>query len=148
MTFLKQTVLIALTTFLLSACNSGENSSSPDVKTRQNLMQDWRSASDIMKGMMENPASFDPATFKEQAYFIHESNQKMWSHFADANAKGKGQEAIWTDATGFKAKQDEFITTTTNLILASDSAKTAADVEQPFGKMVESCGSCHKTYQK
>lgn len=148
MTFLKQTALIVLTAILLTACNGGGSSNSPDVKARQDLMQDWRSASDIMKGMMENPASFDPATFKEQAYFIHESNQKMWTHFADANAKGKGQDAIWTDAAGFKAKQDEFVTATTNLILAADSAKTAADVEQAFGKMTESCGGCHKAYKK
>ena len=59
-----------------------------------------------------------------------------------------GQDAIWTDAAGFKAKQDEFVTTTTNLILAADSAKTAADVEQAFGKMTESCGGCHKAYKK
>lgn len=152
MTTLKKIAFIALTAMTLIACG-GDKTASPSssndaIKARQDLMQDWRGANDIMKGMMENPATFDPATFKEQANLISKSTDTMWSHFTDANAKGDSKEAVWTDAAGFAAKKDEFSVATINLASLAETAKTASDVEQAFGAMSESCGSCHKAYKK
>lgn len=148
---MKRYFALALTALALTACggdNAQSSAQSDSVKARQSLMQDWRGASDIMKGMMENPTTFDPAVFKEQADFINKGNEAMWAHFNDASAKGKSQEAVWTDAQGFSAKKDEFMTASANLVAQADTAKTASDVEQAFGKMAESCGSCHKAYKK
>lgn len=147
---IKHLMAITFIAMTLTACgeDKGTDSQSDSVKARQNLMQDWRGANDIMKGMMENPATFDAATFKEQANFINDSNQAMWSHFADANAKGKSQDAVWTDTQGFADKKDAFMTASANLAVQADTAKTAADVEQAFGAMAENCGSCHKAYKQ
>lgn len=148
---IKHTTAIALLALTLSACGGdkgADTAQSDSVKARQNLMQDWRGANDIMKGMMENPATFDAATFKEQANFINSGNEAMWSHFADANAKGKSQDGVWTNAQGFTNAKDAFMTASANLAVQADTAKTAADVEQAFGAMAESCGSCHKVYKK
>lgn len=150
---LKSLALITLATLTLSACGGDKPSTSSDagadqVKARQSAMQDWRGANDILKGMMENPASFDPATFKEQAEFINAGTAQMWSHFGDANAKGKAQDAVWTDGAGFQAKKDEFDTAVKNLVATASTAKTADDVKSAFGQMAEGCGSCHKVYKK
>lgn len=142
---------LSISALILTGCGNDNNASSPasdDIKTRQNLMKDWRSANETMKGMLENPASFDAAAFKEQAEFISSTNAQMWTHFADANAKGDSQEAVWSDAAGFKAKQDEFGSALGNLVSISATAKSADDVKQAFGAMAENCGSCHKVYKK
>lgn len=149
---MKRYFAIALTALALSACGGDKaeqaSAQTDSVKARQDLMQDWRGANDIMKGMMENPATFDANAFKEQAEFINKGHETMWGHFADQNAKGKSQDAVWTDAQGFSAKKDEFMTATANLVAQASSAKTASDVEQAFGKVAEGCGSCHKVYKK
>ena len=148
---LKSLALIAITTLALTACggDKGATDANADgVKARQDLMQDWRGANDIMKGMMEKPDTFDAASFKEQAEFIKNSNADMWGHFADANAKGESQDAVWSDATGFAAAKDKFSVAVINLAEAANNAKVAGDVEQAFGAVAESCGSCHKAYKK
>lgn len=154
MKLLKPVVLFILTALTLGACGSdsttttANDASSDEVKARQSLMQDWRGANDILKGMMENPANFDAAVFKEQAEFINSSTAKMWPLFHNENAKGKSQDTIWTDAAGYKTKQDEFSTAAQELVAASANAKSADDVHAAFGKMAEGCGSCHKVYKK
>ncbi|MDO4897567.1 MAG: cytochrome c [Moraxella sp.] len=148
---MKKYLAIALTALALTACGDDKADSSAQtdsVKTRQNLMRDWRGANDIMKGMMENPTTFDSAVFKEQADFINKSNEEMWSHFNDQNAKGRSKDEVWTNIQGFTDEKDKFMTASANLVAQADSAKTASDVEQAFGKMAESCGSCHKAYKK
>ncbi len=151
MTPFKSLICITLTALALTACssNKGDTSVNADsVKARQDLMQDWRGANDIMKGMMEKPDTFDAASFKEQAEFIKNSNADMWGHFADANAKGESQDAVWSDAAGFAAAKDKFSVAVINLAEAANNAKVAGDVEQAFGAVAESCGSCHKAYKK
>lgn len=152
---LKSLTLVALTLLTLTACGGesastapASNAGSDAVKARQDAMQDWRGANEILKGMMENPANFDVAVFKEQAEFINNSTAQMWSYFNDENAKGKAQDAVWTDAAGYKAKQDEFNAAIQNLVNVASSASSADDVSAAFGQMAENCGSCHKVYKK
>ncbi len=148
---LKSLGLITLSVLALTACGDKAPASagtSSDVKARQDLMQDWRGANDILKGMMENPASFDAAAFKEQAQFISDGTATMWTHFGDANAKGDAQDAVWSDTAAFKAEQDKFNAAAQNLVAVATNAKSADDVNAAFGAMAEGCGSCHKVYKK
>lgn len=67
----KSFTLITLTALVLTACGDkapagAGSATSTDVKARQDLMQDWRGANDILKGMMENPTNFDVATLKSK----------------------------------------------------------------------------------
>ena len=144
--------LISLVILSLVACgdkssNAG-SATSTDIKARQNLMQDWRAANDILKGMMENPDNFDAATFKEQAEFINASTAQMWTYFHDANAKGNSDDAVWSDATGFQAKKDEFDAAIQNLVATATNAQNADDVNVAFGAMAENCGRCKKKKKK
>ena len=145
--------LISLVILSLVACGdkssvSAGSATSTDIKARQNLMQDWRAANDILKGMMENPDNFDAATFKEQAQVTNASTPQMWTYFYDANAKGNSDDAVWSDATDFQAKKDEFDAAIQNLVATATNAQNADDVNVAFGAMAENCGRCHKVYKK
>ena len=144
--------LISLVILSLVACgdksSNAASATSTDIKARQNQMQNWRAANDILKGMMENPDNFDAATFKEQAEFINASTAQMWTYFHDANAKGNSDDAVWSDATGFQAKKDEFDAAIQNLVATATNAQNADDVNVAFGAMAENCGRCHKVYKK
>lgn len=156
MTFSIKHIALAMATVLtLTACGGDKAPASTEaptqtdsVKARQDIMQDWRGANDIMKGMLENPANFDAAAFKEQAESIQKSTAEAWGHFGDANAKGKSQDAVWTDAADFQAKKDAFDSAVAELVTVAGTAKTADEVAGALGKVGESCGSCHKVYKQ
>ncbi|WP_323841732.1 MULTISPECIES: cytochrome c [unclassified Moraxella] len=143
----KTFVVLIASALMLVACNSASQSPN-DIKTRQNIMQDWRAANDIMKSMVEKPDTFDAATFKEQADFIKESTNKAWESFADSANKGKSQDAVWSDGAGFKAQADEFNAIADELSAIAKEAQSADDVSRVLGRLNESCGSCHKTYKQ
>lgn len=147
---------VALATILsaaviLTGCNHATNSTQDNVQleNRTKLMKDWRQANEGMKAMMENPETFDAATFKERADFIANNTMTMWTYFQGEDAKGgDAQDTIWTDVTGFQAETDKFTAAANTLAAAAATATSAADVEAQYGDMVGSCGSCHKIYKK
>lgn len=134
-------IVAALT---VTACSS-EPTTPNDVSIRQDIMQDWRISSDIMKSMLFEDR-FDAKAFKEQADAIQASTH-VWAHFDNDAEKGKAQDTVWTDAAGFKLKAQMFDDAVGELVSAADKAQSFADVEKAFGKMNESCGSCHKSYK-
>ncbi|MDO4441634.1 MAG: cytochrome c [Moraxella sp.] len=146
-TFIKTAAIITAATLALTACSS-KTTTPADVQARQDIMQDWRVSSDIMKGMMEKPDTFDAKAFKEQADLINASTKEVWTHFANSENKGGSQDTVWSDAEGFKAKAEAFDAAAAELAAAAQNAQSTADVEAAFGKVGESCGSCHKDYKQ
>lgn len=150
---LKASLFTLVTIITLTACGGDKistqngDTTNDNVKARQALMKDWRGANDIIGGMVENPSSFDKATLQEQVEFLSSSANNMWTYFDDANAKGKSQEVVWTDAAGFKAKADEFNKAVAELSIVASSATSADDINAAAGAVSESCGSCHKIYK-
>lgn len=154
----KLSALILSATLALTACGGdkaadtqaggGASSTGADeVAARQSLMKDWRAASDILKGMTEDPSKFDKAVAEEQAKFLSESSQ-MWAHFGNEANKGKSQDTVWTDAAGFKAAADKFDAATAALYTAAQSAQSAGDIQAALGAVGESCGGCHKVFKQ
>lgn len=137
---------------LISACSQNtpttSTTSSTAVDSRQMLMKEWRAANETLKGMTENPANFDAAVVKEKAQHFVDTAPTMWTHFADSNDKGDAQDAVWSDAAGFKAKADEFTAAANALNTAAANATQLSDVEAQMNALGESCGSCHKVYKK
>lgn len=136
----------------LTACSSNAEkaatAANSQLDDRAKLMRDWRQANESMKAMIENPASFDAAAFKERADFIAKTADTMWPYFeGEANKGGDAKDTVWTDAAGFKAKADEFTAAAAALSAAAANATSAADVEQLYKQMASSCGSCHKEYK-
>lgn len=147
------TMVALLLTTLLTACSqptttAASGSASSDVASRQALMKDWRAANDIIKGMTENPAQFDAAVLKEQASFLSQSTQTMWSHFGDQSAKGDATDTVWSDPAAFKAATDQFDAAVNALNAAAQNATQASDIQAAVGQVGESCGSCHKQFRQ
>ena len=150
--FHKIALASVLSAVVLTGCSNAATTTAQDnplIENRTKLMKDWRQANEGMKAMMENPATFDAATFKERADFIANTTTTMWTYFDGETAKGgDAQDAIWTDAAGFKAETEKFTAAANALAAAAATATSAADVEALYGKMASSCGSCHKVYKK
>lgn len=137
--------LAAATALVGCGEKSNENAA---VKARQDLMQDWRAANEAMKKMIEQPDSFDAATFKERASFIATSNDEMWQHFnGEATKGGKSTDAVWSNAEGFTAAAETFAQAAKDLADKAATATTADEVNAAFGAMAENCGSCHKEFK-
>lgn len=119
-----------------------------DVAARQAIMKDWRGANDIIKGMLEDPNQFNAAVLQEQTKFLVESSVQAWTHFGDANQKGKAQDTVWSDAAGFKTATETFNAAVIALDTAAQTAQSSADIQEAFGKVGESCGSCHKVFKQ
>lgn len=146
-------ILIGVALLLgLSACSQTEtaaqNPASSDVASRQALMQDWRFATDIVKGMIENPTNFDSAALQEQTQFLNQSAATMWSYFDDESAQGNAKTDVWSDPSAFAESKDRFDAAVTALNAAAQSATQASDIEAAFGQVGESCGSCHKQFKQ
>ena len=131
----------------LSACSGTGGGDNPDVKARQDMMQNWGDASDVMKDMVENPDTFDLAVFQEQASFLAGDAPNAWAHFEDSSAVGGATQAVWSDPEDFAAKAANFEQVTANLNTAAQSATGVADVEAAYGEVGPACGSCHKVYK-
>lgn len=154
---LKKTLAIALTALALTACGGDKASTETPtaapattdaVTARQDLMQDWRGVNETLKAMSDNPASFDAAVAKEQAQILLDGSKQMWAHFADANQKGKSQDAVWSDPAGFKAAADKFDAAAAALHAAAQTATQITDLEPAMGQVGESCGACHKVFKQ
>lgn len=150
--FHKIALASVLSAVVLTGCNNAATTTAQDnplIENRTKLMKDWRQANEGMKAMIENPATFDAATFKERADFIANTTTTMWTYFDGETAKGgDAQDAIWADAAGFKAETEKFTAAANALAAAAATATSTADVEALYGEMASSCGSCHKIYKK
>lgn len=155
MKYFNKIALVAMTALALSACggdkagtDAGASGDSSQVTARQALMKDWAGASDILKGMVEDPSKFDKAVAEEQAKFLSETSAQMWGHFTDVNQKGKSQDAVWSDAAGFQAAADKFNSAATALHTAAQGAQSVEDISAALGQVGESCGGCHKVFKQ
>lgn len=151
-----RTITLAIVIVTLTACGNGanqanfadSNATTSDVVARQALMKDWRSATDILKGMTENPANFDTALLQEQTRFLQDTSGEMWSYYGDSSAKGNASDALWADPTGFAEATAQFDAAVMALNAAAQTATSPQDIEKALGQVGESCGGCHKKYRR
>lgn len=143
-----KSLLMAITlplTLALTACSGGSN---PDVSARQDVMKDWKDAMSVMGGMAKAPETFDLAKFQENAKFLAESANKPWAHFADKNQLGEATDAVWVNATEFKAETENFQKVTAELNTTAQNATTLEEILPAFKPVGDSCQSCHEDFKK
>lgn len=133
----------------LTACNQSteQTANNSDITARQDLMQDWRMATETLKGMSENPTNFDMQVLKEQAQLLKDTTPTMWTHFNDNAKGGNAKDTIWTDKAGFLSAQEKFAAAVNELHTTAQTAQSATDIEQALGGVGESCGGCHKAFK-
>ena len=143
-----KSLLVAITlplTLVLTACSGGSN---PDVSARQDVMKDWKDAMSVMGGMAKAPETFDLAKFQENAKFLAESANKPWAHFADKNQLGEATDAVWVNATEFKAETENFQKVTAELNTKAQNATTLEEILPALKPVGDSCQSCHEDFRK
>lgn len=143
-----KSLLVAITlplTLALTACSGGSN---PDVSARQDVMKDWKDAMSVMGGMAKAPETFDLAKFQENAKFLAESANKPWAHFADKSQLGEATDAVWVNATEFKAETENFQKVTAELNTTAQNATTLEEILPAFKPVGDSCQSCHEDFRK
>ena len=143
-----KSLLMAITlplTLALTACSGGSN---PDVSARQDVMKDWKDAMSVMGGMAKAPETFDLAKFQENAKFLAESANKPWAHFADKNQLGEATDAVWVNATEFKAETENFQKVTAELNTTAQNATTLEEILPALKPVGDSCQSCHEDFRK
>ena len=143
-----KSLLVAITlplTLVLTACSGGSN---PDVSARQDVMKDWKDAMSVMGGMAKAPETFDLAKFQENAKFLAESANKPWAHFADKIQLGEATDAVWVNATDFKAETENFQKVTAELNTTAQNATTLEEILPALKPVGDSCQSCHEDFRK
>ena len=102
----------------------------------------------VMGGMAKAPETFDLAKFQENAKFLAESANKPWAHFADKNQLGEATDAVWVNATEFKAETENFQKVTAELNKTAQNATTLEEILPAFKPVGDSCQSCHEDFKK
>lgn len=90
-------------------------------------------------------ANFDAAAVRAQGQILVDNGNKIKALFGpgtDQNDPGASP-AIWTDAAGFQAIADKFITDATAVMNAADGPALKAALTTLQGN----CGACHKQYR-
>lgn len=90
-------------------------------------------------------AAFDAAAVKAQGQILVDNGHKIMALFAAGTdqADPGAAPAIWTDAAGFQAAANKFVTDATAVMNAADGPALQVALTTLQGD----CGGCHRTYR-
>lgn len=131
-----------------SAQTSDASAAQDQVKAREDVMKNWKDAMGAMKDMVKEPNTFNTDVFKEHAQYLANSADEPWQYFSDSAQKGDSLAAVWDNPEEFKAEIEKFKTATSELNAAAQSATSAEQVQDAFGKVGASCKSCHENFKE
>jgi cytochrome c556 len=106
------------------------------------VMRSNAGAAKTLGGLVTN---FDAAAVKAQGQILVDNGHKIMALFAAGTdqADPGAAPAIWTDAAGFQAIANKFVTDATAVMNAADGPALKAALTTLQGN----CGACHKTYR-
>lgn len=114
------------------------------MDAREDIMQSWGKSSKAIRGMVENPASFNADELKTLA---QQYSQDPWVHFPDT-AKGDSKPEIWSDNAKFQQEIDKFKKAVSDFQAVTATATSIDSVKEQFGQVGASCKSCHDSFKK
>lgn len=114
------------------------------ITTREDIMQSWGKSSKAIRGMVENPSSFNAEELKTLA---EQFNQDPWVHFPDT-AKGESKPEIWSDNAKFQQEIDKFKKAVGDFQTVATTATSVDSFKEQFGQVGASCKSCHESFKK
>jgi cytochrome c556 len=122
------------------------------IRYRQGLMNVMGWNIDQLGAMVRHTGALDAKEFAMRAERLAALGPQIAEGFpkgtgsADKVAVNDAAPAIWSDAAGFQAKIDEYITETKKLL---DAAKTNDDAQMraQFRKVSDSCRGCHDMFK-
>lgn len=114
------------------------------ITAREDIMGSWGKASKAIRGMVENPASFNADELKTLA---QQYSQDPWVHFPET-AKGDSKPEIWSDNAKFQQEIDKFKKAVSDFQAVTATATSIDNVKEQFGQVGASCKSCHESFKK
>jgi adenylosuccinate lyase len=89
----------------------------------------------------------DPAQVKSNAQLLQTLAALPWPAYGAGTEGGSSKPEIWSDAAGFKQKQDDFVGKVAVLSAAADTGDLAK-LREAVGAVGASCKACHDAYRK
>lgn len=109
----------------------------------KSMMPEYISMGKTVKGETE----FDAEQFKTAAQKFAENARRPFAHFQnDPEGNGAARPAIWQKTAEFKAEQDAFLAAVDELN-AKARAGDFEGIKAAYGKVGESCKSCHGSFR-
>jgi cytochrome c556 len=119
------------------------------VKQRQSAMTLIGKYFGPLGGMLKGTVPFDAKVVERNAGYLDALAQMPWDGFAESTKgeKTKALPAVWTDATKFKAAQDQMRTAVGALGAAAKGGNEGA-IKAAIGDVGKACGNCHDNFRE
>ncbi|MGO4705753.1 cytochrome c [Microvirga sp. 2MCAF38] len=142
---MKRSFLVAgLVTLGISAAIAQSN----PIEQRQGLMKQFGSHVKTTSAMLKGQAPFDLAQVQAALETFSKSAKQAPALFPDSSKTGEKTEAlpvIWENKSAFESNFSQF-DKDAQTALASIKDETSFKAE--FPKVLQNCGTCHKTFRK
>lgn len=142
--------VLAISICCLAACGKPVEDTRPGqpVKTRQTSFKEMLKAFEPM-GVMLRTHQYQPEKFAGLAIELMARREAPWTHFApDTNyPPTKAKPEVWSQPEAFERERKAFIAATDELLAASQT-KNKAEAEKAYGKVYDTCQSCHKRFKE
>lgn len=119
------------------------------VEQRQGLMKDLGAQARIVGGMLREQASFDLAKIQAALKTISDHSKKAPELFPESSKttdlKNEALPAIWENKAAFDAGFEKMGKDAQAALVA---IKDEASFKAEFPKVLQNCGTCHKTFRK
>jgi cytochrome c556 len=117
------------------------------IKYRQSAFTLMASHFGRMQPVIKGQAPFDPAQIKANVEILKTLSALPWAAFGLGTEGGTTLPEVWSDAAGFKQKQEQMEASIAKVSAAAD----AGDLDKlraAFGDVGASCKACHDGYRK
>jgi cytochrome c556 len=145
---MKQGLAVALVAAMALGVVGVAASSTDTIKDRQHAMENVRDAFMTLAAIAKGETPFDAAVVKENAATVEDHLRKASTLFPEGSGQGDvetwAKAEIWSDHADFVVKFKEAQAAAE--ALKSVSEETA--FRPAFGKLGNSCKSCHQTYRR
>jgi cytochrome c556 len=119
------------------------------VKQRQAAMTLQGKYFGPMAAMAQDKAPFKADVVAYNASLLNALSRMPWDGFSEStkDVKSAALPAVYSEATKFKAAQDNFQSAVTKLVAASQGGDEAA-TKAAIGAVGKTCGGCHQDFRE
>jgi cytochrome c556 len=141
--------LISAAALSLAAFSAQAQFAKPEdaIKYRQSVLTVQARAFGAINAMNKGDVPFNAAAAQANASIIATLSTLPWNAFGAGTESPKTRPEIWTDAAGFKASADKYVSAAAALDVAAKTGD-AAQVKTAWGALAGTCKQCHDAFQK
>ncbi len=147
---IKNIVLLVVASSLLTACGPGAKDSHPQqlLTKRIAIFKNFTKTLEPMGLVARDRKEYVKAEFAAQAQALQELSTQPWPYFsADGNyPPTRAKPEVWTNASGFKNAQDNYLVAVNQLVTASGNADLPA-IRNSVDAVQKSCKNCHDQFR-